>query len=129
MPSAEASVATDRASRYLVQLCRHLKNQGRHLGHRPRMHHSGGATATHPAMRARLEWDENDATIEFDHGRCTAHAAADALVLRAEADDRETLEHIEQLISDHLIRFSRRSPLTVTWQPTETDGTRAGESD
>jgi hypothetical protein len=125
MPSAEANVATDRASRYLVQLCKHLNNQGRHLRHRPRSHQpGGGAEAEHPAFRARLKWDDNDATIEFDQGRCSIHASADTLAIHAEADDAQALEHIERLISDHLARFSRRSPLTVRWEPLEDGDTR-----
>ena len=43
-------------------------------------------------------------------------AGGDALMLRAEAADVGTLEFIEDLITSHLGRFSRREPLTVTWQ-------------
>jgi hypothetical protein len=38
MFAAEAHVETERPSRYLVQLCKHFENKGRHLTHRPRNH-------------------------------------------------------------------------------------------
>lgn len=135
MPSAKAHVPTDRASRYLVQLCKHLNHQGRHLRHRPRTHRpesdvgtGAGAGAGHPAFQAQLTWDDNDATIDFGQGRCTVHAAAETLAFRADAEDEQTLHHIEQLIADHLARFSRRNPLTVCWEASEEHDTRTGMS-
>ena len=118
MPTSEARVATDRAGRYLQHLCKHLSHQGRHLGHRPGAHQDGPGAA-HPAMRATVEWSDAEGRIEFEHGHLHLGAGPDALVLRADAEDLDTLRHIENLISGHLARFSRRSPLTVHWQPDE----------
>jgi hypothetical protein len=50
------------------------------------------------------------------------------LTLRAEAGDEETLRQIQDLITGHLDRFSRRDPLTVTWQRAETLTVQPGEA-
>jgi hypothetical protein len=119
---AEARVETDRPGRYLAQLCQHLSNKGRHLGndtgrHRPR-DHSGDQRRPDMAEQARVEWSQTDGTVSFPGGQCVMAADRDALVLRATADDEETLRFIEDLITSHLGRFSRRERLTVAWRHT-----------
>jgi hypothetical protein len=54
MLTAEARVQTRRPNRYLVQLCRHFSNRGRHL-HRPRSHGTGDTQAL-LAGQAHVEW-------------------------------------------------------------------------
>lgn len=96
---AKASVATQRSSRYLVQLCRHLDHVAR----------------MHPQLQANVEWSEDRGVITFGFGRCVLHANRDALTLRAEAPDTETLLRIEQRVADRLAQIGRRDRLTVTW--------------
>jgi hypothetical protein len=122
MLSAEARVETDRPGRYLTQLCQHLSNRGRHLGtgkgllsrHRP-----GGRQGDHSrpvtAEQVQVEWSQTEGKVTFPGGQCDMRVSGDALLLRAEAADGAALEFIENLISSHLSRFSRREPLTVTW--------------
>jgi hypothetical protein len=124
MLTAEARVETDRAGRYLTQICQHLSNRGRHLGtgkglrlrHRPGGH-QGGHPRPVTAGQVQVEWTETEGTVRFPGGHCTMRASGDALLLRAEAADSAALEFIENLIGSHLERFSRREPLTVTWYP------------
>jgi hypothetical protein len=99
MLTAEASVATERSSRYLVQLCRHLDHAAR----------------MHPQLQANAEWSEDRGVITFGFGRCVLHAERDALTLRAEATDTESLLRIEQRVADRLAQIGRRDGLTVTW--------------
>jgi hypothetical protein len=123
MLTTEARVETGRPARYLTQLCQHLSNRGRHLGtgkgrpmrHRPGSHRGEHAQPT-PAEQVHVEWSETEGTVTFPGGRCVLRASDGALLLRAEAADTGTLEFIENLIASHLGRFSRREPLTVTWQ-------------
>ncbi|MQA03835.1 MAG: DUF2218 domain-containing protein [Streptosporangiales bacterium] len=70
---AGARVATDRSSRYLVQLCRHIDQVAR----------------TNPQMRAHARWSDDHGLLDFGWARCSLRADQDALVLRAEADDEE----------------------------------------
>jgi hypothetical protein len=128
---AEARVETDRPGRYLTQLCQHLSNKGRHLGTgegRQMRHRPGGDRGNHPqpgaAEQVRVEWSETDGTVSFPRGQCAMQATSDALVLRAEAADEETLQFIQDLITSHLDRFSRREHLTVAWQRAGAPATR-----
>jgi hypothetical protein len=97
---AEAHVETERSSRYLVQLCRHLDKVGR----------------AHPEIQVHVEWSDDRGVISFDWGRCTLHALPGVLRLRAEAPDEESLRRLEQRVADRLEQVGRRDHLTVTWR-------------
>ncbi|MCF1595741.1 DUF2218 domain-containing protein [Streptomyces muensis] len=112
MPIAEARVETDRPSRYLVQLCKHLSNKGRHLGHRPPGHRPPGLRPD----QIHVEWSDTQGVLTLPWGRCTLHAERDALVLRAEGDDEQGLRRLQELMATHLERFGRREGLQVNWQ-------------
>jgi hypothetical protein len=122
MPASYARVPTSRAYRYLAQLCGHGRLISRMAGHRPPSHgrdhgddgHGGGDGAP-PSVTARSAGSEG--IIDFGWGRCTLHAAADALDLRAEADEPRRLRQIEQGTAARLERIGRRDQLTVTWTP------------
>src|SRR5437660_10049317 len=125
MVIAEASVETDRPGRYLTKRCQRLDNKGRHLGTgqgRLMRHRPGGHQGDHRrpglAEQVQVEWSQTNGMVTFPGGQCAMRAGTGALMLRAEADDADTLGLIEDLISSHLGRFSRREPLTVTWQRT-----------
>jgi len=62
--SSEAWVRTERASRYLVQLCRHGSQMGRYLQHQSRAHGDGDAL---PAVEA-AQWSDTDGIITFAGG-------------------------------------------------------------
>jgi hypothetical protein len=101
MLSAETRVETERSSRYLDQLCRHIAKLGK----------------ARPQMQAHAEWSADRGVISFGWGRCTLRAEPGLLTLRAEAPDRESLWKIQQRVADRLQRFGRRDRLTVTWTP------------
>ncbi|MFJ9011665.1 DUF2218 domain-containing protein [Streptomyces canus] len=138
MLTAEARVQTDRPRRYLVQLCSHFSNKGRHVrdGHRPRSHGGGGGQSS-AEMRAMsqirpdqidVEWSDTYGTVSLPWGRCVMEAEQGALTLRAEAHDEENLQQIQDLVTGHLERFSRRNPLTVTWERKGEPAVQPGES-
>jgi hypothetical protein len=95
---AEASVATERSRRYLVQLCKHVSLVARI---NPRMH---------------AEWSDDRGVISFGSGRCTLRAEPGVLTLRAEAPDEESLLQLEQRVADRLAQIGRRDRLTVAWK-------------
>lgn len=116
-PALEARVATKRASRYLTQFCKHATAMGSG-GHTPRMHPQG--TASHRQVKVTAEWSDTEATVTFDPwGRCTLLADDDILVLRIEAAGDDGLRQIRDVMTRDFERFSRRNPLTVTWQQHE----------
>jgi hypothetical protein len=67
---AEGRAETERASRYLVQLCRHVHLVAQH----------------NPRMQAHVHWSHDRGEISFGWGRCTLRAHPRVLTLRAEVD-------------------------------------------
>ncbi|GHF21857.1 hypothetical protein GCM10018789_59860 [Streptomyces werraensis] len=120
MLSTQAHVATDRPSRYLVQLCKHFARKGRHLSHRPRAHLGQDAQSLREmraaAEGARVDWNDTEGSVYLPWGAVILHSTPGVLVLRAEATDKESLRRLEELVTGHLERFGRRDGLQVTWQ-------------
>jgi len=111
MPTAEARIRTDRASRYLNQLCGHTARiSGLSHGH----HHGEGTAMVVPR---HAESSGTDGVIEFDRGRCTLRATREELVLLAEADEEQHLRLVQDAIAERLRRIGRRDQLSVTWTP------------
>ena len=49
-------------------------------------------------------------------GTTTLTVEPDALVLRADADDAESLDRVKDVTGRHLERFGEKDGLVVTWQ-------------
>lgn len=122
MPTAEARVETERSSRYLVQLCKHFSNKGRHLGQR--LHgHPGGDGQAHREMRAvaeraQVEWSDTEGHVALPWGRITLRATPGALIVQVEAAAEDDLKRLRDLVAGHVGRFGRRDGLQVNWQAT-----------
>src|SRR5690242_15934936 len=112
MPVAEARVRTDRASRYLTQLCGHTARMSV-LAHANR-HGEHAATA----MPQRAECSDTDGVIDFGRGRLTLRATNEELILLAEADDEQDLRLMQDAIAARVQRVGRRDQLSLTWRPT-----------
>ena len=114
MLTAEAHVETARASRYLVQFCKHADAMSGHRGHGV---HPGGMLARRD-VRVHADWSDTRGVVAFSPwGRCTLTAGETSLIFRVEATDEEKLRQIQDIITRDLGRFARRDGLTVTWQP------------
>jgi hypothetical protein len=120
MPTLQAQIQTERASRYLVQFCKHAAAMGSG-GHSPRMHLQG--MMARREVQVAADWSDTSGTVTFSPwGRCTLGADAGILTLRIEGADQDGLTQIRDIITRDLQRFSSRDPLTVTWQQSETLG-------
>jgi hypothetical protein len=118
MPTAEAHIETERASRYLAQLCQHasrIKNMGGLSRHRRPAHVPADAHAR-PDVPTHVEWSEIQGTIGFAEGTVTLQAGPGTLILRAEAAGEENLRRIQDIVTADLDRFGKRDHLAVTWQ-------------
>lgn len=102
---AEARGATERSSRYRVQLCRHLNL----------------AAQAQSRMRSHVEWSDDRGLINFGWGGCMLCADPGVLTLRAQAADRESLHELERRLADRLEQNGRRDHLTVTWTAVPAD--------
>ena len=112
MMTAVARVETDRASRHLAELCKHASKMQRHL---PRLGSNGAAGHSPPEVR-HVEWSEADGLLSFGWGRCTLRASADALTLRIEAPDQESLRQLQDFIAHRVETIGSRDHLVVSWQ-------------
>jgi len=120
MPTAEAHVATDRAGRYLDQLCSHLNHMGR-MRQRSTGHDGGdhGEGPARPTVE-RVDHSDTDGSIRFTGGLCTLRATADTLTLRVDADDEDILQRLQNGLTTRLEKIGRRDELTVIWHRSET---------
>lgn len=110
MPTVHTQIPSERASRFLVQLCRHLDQMGR-MRHRPPAR-SGGR----PPAVEHVEWSDTSGTISFSQGTCVLSATSDALTVRIDADDEDTLLRLQDGVARRLETIGRRDQLAVRWQ-------------
>jgi hypothetical protein len=114
MLTAEARVQTDRPNRYLVQLCKHAGQMGRHRDHRPRTH--DGADTHAPPEIQHAEWSDTHGIVKMNWGQWTVQATPGTLTLHAEATNEKNLHQIQDLLGGRLEKIGRRDHLTVTWK-------------
>ncbi len=91
MIKAKAHVETEKASRYLQQLCKHFKH------------------------KVPAEWDEHQARVEFPFGLCLMNADEKLLTMDCEAPSDETFARMKFVLDDHLERFAWKEELKLTW--------------
>ncbi len=92
--AATARVPTASASRYLQQLCKHWSH------------------------KLEVAFDPAHGTIRFPSGAsATLDAGAEALAVRVDAPDVETLTRMKGVVAEHLDRFAfREAPLPFDWR-------------
>ena len=91
--TSTARVATERGERYRKQLASHFGNSIE--------------VAESPAGTV-LKWGFG--------GTTTLTVEPDALVMRADAEDAETLDRVKDVTGRHLERFGEKDGLVVAWQ-------------
>lgn len=114
MFTAEAHVETDRAGRYLDQLCRHVSRMSQPGGHRP-----PGRGSHSPPEVQHVEWTDAHGTFDVEWGRCAVEAGSGLLTLRLEAADEAGLQRLEDAVAHRLEAIGRRDGLKVNWQHPE----------
>ena len=92
MSNSHADVATEHASRYLQQLCKHW------------------------AHKFPVSFDPSHGEIELTIGRTVMDAGDTALRIALTAADAASLERLESVVEDHIKRFAFREELAFAWQ-------------
>ena len=90
--TASATAATENASRYLQQLCKHWSH------------------------KARAEFTPEQGSVTFDSGNhlsMTAHT--DRLEMSVTVPYDGDLAHFQDVVDRHLVRFAFREELTIIW--------------
>ena len=93
MKQSNAHIETERASRYLQQLCKHF------------------------AHKLTVEFTPEQGRIEFSIGTCRLAAKDRVLTLDAEAQDDATLTQLQGVVDRHLQRFAFREEMRIEWKP------------
>jgi hypothetical protein len=86
-----AIVATEMASRYLQQLCKHF-------GH-----------------KLPVNFTPHRGAIVFDFGMCALAARGDMLNLTVTAEDEVSLSRLKHVVASHLERFAFREKPEIVW--------------
>jgi hypothetical protein len=92
MVQSEARVATEMATRYLGQLCKHFEH------------------------RLTVSYTKDTGRIEFGAGICSLHAGDGVLTMRAESPDDESLAQLQDVVARHLARFAFRDTPEIAWR-------------
>ena len=93
MMRSTARVATEKAARYMSQLCKHFAHK----------------------LPASLD-GASGGRIEFPFGTCALAVEEASLHLSVEAENVLDLGRMEKVIADHLARFMFREPAEVAWK-------------
>jgi hypothetical protein len=108
MYTAETRVTTDRATRYLAQLCEHLSAIGQ-SGPSQADRHIG------PGNAPTVECTTDHGLVRIGDAQFTMDATPDALALRAEAPDQAELERVKRMLTQRIQSIGRRDNLSVHW--------------
>ncbi len=88
-----ARVPTANGARYLQQLCKHWSH------------------------KLEVQLSDDEGIVRFPNAVATMKADADALTVKVEADDDETLQRMKGVVASHLDRFAfKEAPLPFEWQ-------------
>jgi hypothetical protein len=107
--TAQTRIPTERAGRYLTQLCQHLNQISRRPPHR------GQSQGGRPMQLRRVNYSESHGIIEFTSGTCILRATSTELAIDLAADDTNDLRQLQQLLSLRLETIGRRDNLLITW--------------
>jgi hypothetical protein len=122
VPVAEAHIATPRASRFLVQLCRHAEAMSGKALHP----HGNGGDARPEVLH--VDRSDTEGRITFTWGQCVLQSTSDTLTVRVDVADADQSQRIQDLLAADLERFGRRDDLKVTWQRAESSVAQADDA-
>lgn len=112
MIRSAARLESDRAGRYLVQLCKHFAHKVP-ARYEPAPPARGGKR--HGAEGA--EADSLAGTVDFPWGVCRLLSRPGSLEMTCEAAEPEALRRIEHVVTDHVERFAWRDKPRLDWRP------------
>ncbi|MDA7949491.1 MAG: DUF2218 domain-containing protein [Hyphomicrobiaceae bacterium] len=92
MIKEEARVQTEKASKYLMQMCKHF------------------------AHKVPVEFDERAGRVDFQPGHCVMRVENNLLVLSCEADAEGEMARMKLILDDHLKRYAWREEVDIKWQ-------------
>ncbi|UUX49020.1 DUF2218 domain-containing protein [Nisaea acidiphila] len=95
MHTSSATIPTEKAGRYLVQLCKHF------------------------AHKIPASWAEDKGHADFGFGTCEMKAEDGVLHLQCRSPELEGLGRVKYVVEDHVVRFGWKEELSVDWKDNE----------
>ena len=92
MAESHAIIRTEKASRYLQQLCKHF------------------------AHKVPSEFDAAAGRVEFPPGLCHMAAEGDTLAIYCQSATMEGLVVMQGIVDNHMQRFAWREDIAIAWQ-------------
>ncbi|UYF99582.1 DUF2218 domain-containing protein [Halomonas sp. GD1P12] len=93
MPISRAEIATQSGGRLINRLCKHWSH------------------------KLEVEYTESDARIVFaEKGTCLMYADADKLSVSIETLDEASLDQLEGVVENHLVRMAKDETLEIVWE-------------
>ena len=86
-----ASIKSEKASRYLQQLCKHF------------------------AHKAPVEFDTHNGRVEFPFGLCLMQVDGERLSIQCESQSDEAFARMRFVLDDHVKRFAWKEELELQW--------------
>lgn len=72
--------------------------------------------AKHWSHKFQIERGESHALIPFPAANCRLEVQGTQLLARLEADDAATLDTMQGVVADHLLRMARGEALAIVWE-------------
>ncbi|WP_259782171.1 DUF2218 domain-containing protein [Aestuariispira ectoiniformans] len=86
-----ATVTTEKAAKYLVQLCKHF------------------------AHKVEVDYCETSGTVHFPPGPCAMHADENTLTMQCRSESLRGVLMMQGILDSHLERFAWREEITIPW--------------
>jgi uncharacterized protein len=74
------------------------------------------ALCNHFASRIPARYEEDKGVIEFPGGKCEISVTSSAMTLQVEAENADNLSRLEQVMVDHLLRFTPGENFQFSWR-------------
>lgn len=100
MLTSTTYVKTDKATKYVAQLCKHFKH------------------------KVPAQYTEAHGQVDFQPGDCELNADPTGLHIRCSTDDENNLGRLEFILEDHLKRFAWREDVEIIWTRTLADASK-----
>ena len=91
MYSAQTTVETPKASRYLKALCNHFNR------------------------KVTAEYSDTTGNVQFGFADCQMEADNQKLVIHIQAESEENFGRVKFVVTDHLVRFANNEDVAVVW--------------
>ena len=95
MLKTETRIRTDKAGRYLAQLCKHF------------------------AHKAEADWSATEGKVDFGFGECRMRAEDGCLYVSCASETAPGLGRVKFVLTDHIVRFGWKEKLVVDWPQDE----------